>query len=245
MSRLRRRLTFANVVSVIALFVALGGGAYAAVKLKTNQVKSKHIAPNAVQGVDANESSFGPVPRANQADNAANADLAANATNASTLEGLSPTDLLGQGGNGFDDAIAGFLDSGQTGGIIVFEGGVGVECDATPELVYEDIGGDPFETDLWVDGVREEVADGADALGPFPFAGGSQGTAQVHIWGGGGTVAHVVASVFWDGTPTECRVAFTSQENLETGANAASARADRDLSRGSLPDGWVAPSREP
>jgi hypothetical protein len=105
---------------VIALFIALGGGAYAAVKLKTNQVKSKHIAPDAVQGIDANESSFGQVPSASQA------NTAGTAQNAATLEGLTPNDLLGQGGNGFDDAVAGFLDSGQTGGLIVFEGGVGV-----------------------------------------------------------------------------------------------------------------------
>jgi hypothetical protein len=236
-------LTFANVVSVIALFIALGGGAYAAVKLKTNQVKSKHIAPNAVQGIDANESSFGPVPRANQADKAGTADSAAIAGDAATVGGVSPADL--QFGNGFDNALAGFLDNGQTGGLNVFEGGVGVACDATPELVYEDVPGDPFETDLWLDGTHEEVVDGGSGTPVALTAAGD--TAQVHIWGGGGTVAHVVASAVWDGSATECRVAFTSQENLETGGAtaSASARANRDLSRGGLPDGWVTPSRGP
>jgi hypothetical protein len=120
--------------------------------------------------------------------------------------------------------------------------------DASPELVCDDTGGDGgVETDLWVDGTREEVADGAGAVGPFNLD--PSDTAQVHIWGGGGTVAHVVASVFFDATPTpdECRVAFTSQENLDTGAGAAAAtaRADRGLSRSEPPDGWVTPRRGP
>ena len=47
-ARLRSRLTFANVVSVTALFVALGGSSYAAIKLSKNSVKTANIAPNAV-----------------------------------------------------------------------------------------------------------------------------------------------------------------------------------------------------
>jgi hypothetical protein len=250
MARLRPRLTFANVVSVMALFIALGGGSYAAVKLKANQVKSKNIAPDAVQGIDANESSFGQVPSANQANNAnqansANqANTAATAGDAETVDGFTPADF--QFGNGFDDAIAGFLNNGETGGIFVFEGAVGVACAATPEIVYQDIGPDPFETDLWVDGVHAEVPD-QDPAGPFSLNNTDQGTAQVHIWGGGGTVAHVVASAVWDGGNTECRVAFTSQENLDTGASAAStsARAERGLDRGGPPGDWVTPERGP
>ncbi len=46
LASLRSRLSFANVVSVIALFVALGGGAYA---LSTNSVKSRQIAKGAVK----------------------------------------------------------------------------------------------------------------------------------------------------------------------------------------------------
>jgi hypothetical protein len=48
LAKLRNRLTFANVVSVIALFVALGGSSVAAVSLKRNAVKNRHIAKNAV-----------------------------------------------------------------------------------------------------------------------------------------------------------------------------------------------------
>jgi hypothetical protein len=72
--KLRRHLSYSNVIATIALFLAMGGGAIAAVvKLKPNQVKSKHIAPDAVTGADANESSFGTVPTATNATNATNA----------------------------------------------------------------------------------------------------------------------------------------------------------------------------
>lgn len=48
MTKLKRHLSVANVLSCIALFVALGGSAYAAVKLKPNQVKAVNIAKQAV-----------------------------------------------------------------------------------------------------------------------------------------------------------------------------------------------------
>jgi hypothetical protein len=77
----RRRLTFANVVSVLALFVALGGGAYAATQLPPNSVGTPQLRKGAVNsnkikdrtivGADVNKSKLGAVPRATQADNAA------------------------------------------------------------------------------------------------------------------------------------------------------------------------------
>ena len=48
---IRSRLTFANMVSVIALFIALGAGAYAA-GLAPNSVKSKHIVDGQVKQRD-------------------------------------------------------------------------------------------------------------------------------------------------------------------------------------------------
>jgi hypothetical protein len=47
-STLKRHLSVANVLSCIALFVALGGAAYAAVKIPPNAVKAVNIAPQAV-----------------------------------------------------------------------------------------------------------------------------------------------------------------------------------------------------
>jgi hypothetical protein len=45
---IRNRLSFANVISVIALFVALGGASYAAVTLPKNSVGAKQIKKNGV-----------------------------------------------------------------------------------------------------------------------------------------------------------------------------------------------------
>jgi hypothetical protein len=47
-TNLKRHLSVANVLSCMALFIALGGTAYAAVKLKPNQVKAVNIAKQAV-----------------------------------------------------------------------------------------------------------------------------------------------------------------------------------------------------
>lgn len=48
MNTLKRQLSVANVLSCIALFVALGGAAYAAVKIPPNAIKAKNIAKQAV-----------------------------------------------------------------------------------------------------------------------------------------------------------------------------------------------------
>lgn len=82
MRKIQRRLTFANVVSCIALFVALGGAAYAAGKPGKNSVGTKQIKNSAVTaakikngtitGTKINLSSLGAVPNASNAANAAN-----------------------------------------------------------------------------------------------------------------------------------------------------------------------------
>ena len=47
-TKLRRRLSFANVMSVIAVFIALGGTGFAAFKLPKNSVGTKQLKKNAV-----------------------------------------------------------------------------------------------------------------------------------------------------------------------------------------------------
>jgi hypothetical protein len=48
MSWIRRRMTFANAVAIVALFVALGGTGYAAIKLPKNSVGTKQLKNGAV-----------------------------------------------------------------------------------------------------------------------------------------------------------------------------------------------------
>jgi hypothetical protein len=49
LSRFKAGIRFANVVSLLALFVALSGGAYAAIKLPNSSVKTKSIKNGAVK----------------------------------------------------------------------------------------------------------------------------------------------------------------------------------------------------
>jgi hypothetical protein len=58
-SRFRKRLSFANVVSMIALFVALGGTSYAATSLARNSVGKGQIRANAVGKSEAAPNSVG------------------------------------------------------------------------------------------------------------------------------------------------------------------------------------------
>ena len=94
LSRVRLRPTYANVVATVALFIALGGGAYAAVTFPANSVGSKQIKKNAVlaanikknavngskvldnslTGADIQESSLAQVPSAAHADASATLD---------------------------------------------------------------------------------------------------------------------------------------------------------------------------
>jgi hypothetical protein len=63
--KLRPRLTYGNVTATLALFLALGGGAYAAIDLVgRNDIQSKHIKKGQVKGVDVAEETLNNVPRA-------------------------------------------------------------------------------------------------------------------------------------------------------------------------------------
>ena len=78
MRQIRKRLTYANVMSSIAVFLLLGGGAaFAATQLGKNSVGSKQLKKNAVTaakikkdtvtGAKVNEATLGTVPSANLA----------------------------------------------------------------------------------------------------------------------------------------------------------------------------------
>lgn len=97
-SRPRRpRLSYANVVATVALFIALGSGAWAAIEIGRNDVTAREIAKAAVgsselkndgtKGKDVDESSLGQVP------SAASATTAASAQSAEQLDGLSPASV--------------------------------------------------------------------------------------------------------------------------------------------------------
>jgi len=81
--RLRDRLTYANVMSTLAVFIALGGSSYAALTIdgstiKNRSIPGKKLRHNTLTGVQIKESRLARVPRAKRA---------------STLGGLTAGDL--------------------------------------------------------------------------------------------------------------------------------------------------------
>ena len=83
LDRLRKRLTYANVMSTLAVFVALGGSSYAAFTINGATIKNRSIAGkklrhNTLTGTQIKESRLTRVPRAKRAD---------------TLGGLTAADL--------------------------------------------------------------------------------------------------------------------------------------------------------
>lgn len=64
MHRLRNRLTYANVIATIALFVAMEGASYAATQLPKNSVGARQLKKNAVNGEKAKTPSSSRTARA-------------------------------------------------------------------------------------------------------------------------------------------------------------------------------------
>ncbi len=69
LNRIRTRLTYANVMSTVAVFIALGGSSYAALIITGKNVKNgsltgRDIKPNTIGAKQVKESRLGPVPRA-------------------------------------------------------------------------------------------------------------------------------------------------------------------------------------
>jgi len=95
-NRLRSKLTYANVISTMCLFLLLGGGAYAASALPKNSVGSKQLKNNAVTtakikkgavtGDKINVSKLGTVPSATNAANATHATSADSAGHATSAD---------------------------------------------------------------------------------------------------------------------------------------------------------------
>ena len=115
MKQIRKRLTYANVMSSIAVFLILGGAsAFAATQLGKNTVGSKQLKKNAVtaakiknnavtaakiqngavSGAKINLSTLGKVPSASTADTATAAGSANTAGNANTVGGRSVTKIF-------------------------------------------------------------------------------------------------------------------------------------------------------
>ncbi len=105
--RLRRHLSYANVMASIAVFLALGGVGYAATtingnaikkgtvgagKLKSGTLGSKQVKPDGLDGSVIDESTLSIVPSAQTATTATSADHATTATSATDAEHATVAD---------------------------------------------------------------------------------------------------------------------------------------------------------
>jgi phage repressor protein C with HTH and peptisase S24 domain len=104
MKRLRSKLTYANVISTLALFLVLAGGTAFAAKqmlpknsvgtkqIKNNAISASKIKDGAVSGAKINLSSLGTVPSATNAAKAGTADSATRATTADSATRATTAD---------------------------------------------------------------------------------------------------------------------------------------------------------
>lgn len=172
---MRPRLTFANVVSVLALFVALGGASYAALKLPRSSVGTKQLKKNAVIGVkvkdhsltgkDLNLTKLDTVP---SAAGAGHADTAGDAT---TLQGSGPDAFV----HGAGSVVSGRLDmDARTTATPLIEvpgvAAVTAECDLGPKASF-----DFKNTSGAVMDISESI-NGGSAMGDKLAAGGTVGS---------------------------------------------------------------------
>jgi hypothetical protein len=103
------RLTYANVMSTIAVVLALGGTSYAAITITGKNVRNgsltgADVRRDSLTGRQIREAALGKVPRASRADGAARSDSAAAADTAATAS--TAATLAGRGPDAFQAAGA-------------------------------------------------------------------------------------------------------------------------------------------
>jgi len=226
-SRIRRHLTFANVASALALFLAIGGGTTAIAlqgknrvdsgDIRNSAVKTRDLANNAATGAKVNESTLTIVPNSDQ------------------LDGFSSEDF--QLGNGQDAAITGGVpDNAQTGRIDLGTATLELECNGNDLVAnLQDDAGAPAPsasapTDVWLSGQHQQIASDGGTTTPqtLNLTGGPGFTSFVEIWDTIGVVTHAPLSAFLDPVPDPnlCVIVMPVQQNFDGGSPVnSSARA--------------------
>jgi hypothetical protein len=121
--KLLSHLTYANVMATIAVFIALGGGAYAvstapknsvvSKSIKNGQVKSADVQDDGLTGADINEDTLGQVPQAFSALNAQNTEQADHATSADSATDAQTLDGIDSPNFARSDQPSSFTDAGR------------------------------------------------------------------------------------------------------------------------------------
>lgn len=176
-SKVRARVSSAHVMAALALFVVLGGSAFAAIgkntvgskQLKKNAVKASKIATNAVTtakiandavtGDKVLESSLGKVPSAASADSATTATNATNADNATELAGREFLQVRSLAGGDSDSTFQGLDDAsfeavGLSAPMSVPAGGADIVVSASVEIAHNAAGQHGVQCELRSDGTQ-------------------------------------------------------------------------------------------
>jgi hypothetical protein len=165
----RERLSYANVMATLALFVALGGVGYAASKLPRDSVGAKQIKENAVR---ASEQAPDSVDGSNLIDGSVGAgDLGSN-----SVEGTSIAD----GTVGIDDLASDSVNSGKIadgsvapGDLASDQATIGPTLENCDGLLPWGIGGGGSAPGYWIDAHRVVHLQGAVACSGNATEGGA------------------------------------------------------------------------
>lgn len=206
LSRLKRHLTYANVMATTAAFLALGGGAYAVTTAPRNSVRSSSIKNRNVKNPDI---ATGAVTASKlRSGSVTTSKIANGAVDDSKLQAVY------QFGNGQNSSLSGELAfTGDSGPIALFNGSVQLNCSAAPTLTYGDLSGDPSGTELWFNGVHQTVPDGGGTT-PADIVLTANGTDRIQIAGSSfaGITDTIVLSNFETGT--QCEFGGSVQSNF-------------------------------
>lgn len=174
----------ALVISLVALFVALGGTGYAAITITGKNVKNgsltgKDIKNNSLTGSDVKESKLGTVPRATSATTAGSATSATNATNATNAT------TAGNGIKAYGTVTStGTVIPALSKGITATRVSLGIYCVAAPGV--SNTGRTPIATPDYQDGSGADhtvqfVSDFPCANGGWAFRTQNNGTTLTDI----------------------------------------------------------------
>jgi hypothetical protein len=168
-------LTYANVVATLALFIALGGASYAALKipknsvgpaqLKANAVNSSKVKPNSLTGADIDLSRLGTVPAAGSASLAGSANTASFANRATIANFASAAETAGNG----IETIAVDVPAESEEAIVDFAPGlIELECEGEERLTYRNTSGS--DARIWVDSPDQTEVDQSRISSPGVFS---------------------------------------------------------------------------
>lgn len=187
LTRIRARLTYANVIATVALFIALGGSAYAATQLPRNSVGTaqlkngavtgRKVAKNTLTGRNIEASTLGTVPSATHASTAGSASNATKAMSATTagnaleLGGLGSSGYFQLPGAGSDTDVPVAASATANVASLTGFGSVSATCDSPcsdPTVTYTNTSSDTELVEYQAVGTFSYEAVGpGDTIGPL------------------------------------------------------------------------------